>query len=131
MNYVCFGSNNLNFVVLDKVNKKYIHVKDGLLYDDTSKIEKMHKRYYADIEKGKAHNAKMGVLYFEYLQGQRDLTSCMIYDSDIVFQSDDRVALDKFIIQSQIEQLDYKRRCLDEYIGKVESAVGLYTYGGR
>lgn len=131
MNYVCFGSNNLNFVVLDKVNKKYIRVKDGLLCDDTSRIEKMYKRYYTDIEKGKAPNIKMGVLYFEYLQGKKDLTSCMIYDSDIVFQSDDRVALDKFIIQSQIEQLDDRRKCLDLYFNEVERAVGLYTYGGR
>lgn len=39
MNYVCFG-NKANFAVLDRVNKKYVCVKDGMLYDNTDKVEK-------------------------------------------------------------------------------------------
>lgn len=130
MNYVCFG-NKANFAVLDKVNKKYVCVKDGMLYDNTDKAEKMYKKYYADIKNGKIPDTKMGVLFYEHLQGNRELKDCMIYDSDIIFQTDDRIALDKFIIQSQIEQLDSKRRYLDSCISKTEKAVGLYTYGGK
>lgn len=91
----------------------------------------MYKKYYADIKKGKIPDTKMGVLFYEYLQGNKELKDCMIYDSDIIFQTEDRIALDKFIIQSQIGQLDSKRRYLDSCISKTEKAVGLYTYGGK
>ena len=45
MNYVCFG-NKVNFAILDRVNQKYVSVKDGMLYYDTDKSEKMYKKYY-------------------------------------------------------------------------------------
>ena len=131
MNYVCFGNNNLSFVILDKVNKKYIIVNDGMLHDETNTIEKMYKKYYTDIKNGKTSSIKMGVLYYEYLQGNKDLKDCIIYDSDIIFQTDNRIELDKFIIQSQIEQLDNKRKHLNSYIKKIEDNAGLYTYGGK
>ena len=131
MNYVCFGNNNLSFAILDKVNKKYIIVNDGMLHDETDTIEKMYKKYYTDIKNDKMPSIKMGVLYYEYLQGNKDLKDCIIYDSDIIFQTDNRIELDKFIIQSQIEQLDNKRKHLNSYIKKIEDNAGLYTYGGK
>ena len=128
--YICFG-NKVNFTILDKVNKKYVCVKDGMLYDDTDKVKKMYKKYYTDIKNGKMPDTKMGVLYYDYLQGNKELKDCMIYDNDIIFQTDDRIVLDKFIIQSQIEQLDDKRRYLYSCIAKIEKAVGFHTYGGK
>lgn len=130
MNYVCFG-NRTSFSVLDKVNKKYVTVIDGNLKDETTDIEKMYKRYWSNVKSGKFPETKMGVLFYGYLNNEKELRDCLIYDSDIRFQTDDRGELNEYIIKEQIRQLEFKANYLKVYTTKCKEYVGLYTYGGK
>lgn len=130
MKYVCFGSNNLIYNILDMENKKFLSVYDGVITDKTKECEKMYKTYRRSVESGKCPDAKMGVRYYEYLNSEIDLSQC-VYNNSIIFQTDNRKELDLFILESVVKQLEFKLADYKVYIDRIQKGEidsTLYTY---
>lgn len=131
MKYVCFGSSKFSFSILDRENKKYIQVNNGIIVDKTKDCEKMNKSYYKAIQSGKYPDEKMGSKYYDYIIGKNDISHCLILKNEILLETDNRKELDLFIMNCQIEQLQFKMNYIKKCISYVENdkcESNLYTY---
>ena len=120
MKYLLVKNGALSYSIYDKEKCKIITLENGQFKDNTEECEKLYK--------SKTKSDRMGSLYYRYILGEIDRKQCMIYDNEVIIDTDDFLQVDKLLLDMQKRQIEFMLENVNATISKYENNRQYYTY---
>jgi len=112
------------FIALDKKRMKIVKISRGIFEDITDECIKLYKRY----QKKPTKNKKMGMLWYEFLQGKIYQSQALIYNDEVIIYTDDQKEFDKKLLEIRLNQLNKLLNITKDNLKALKNNEQYYTY---
>ena len=120
MKYLLVKDGCMGFTIYDRVRKEILTCKHGYFEDNTESCLKMYK--------SKSGQNKMGAKYYAYVLEEIDHKQALIFNNDIIIDTDDFSEVSKIMLDMQRKQLLFMLENNETSLNNWENGKQYYTY---